>query len=60
MLIALVWAAKASVHDGADRVNQAISDMHKSAHAEDAAGVNANFKLFEEALTELQQQMRKQ
>ena len=51
---------KASVEKGAEKIKKAVSDMHKSAHAEDAAGVNANFKLFEEALTELQEQMRKQ
>ena len=51
---------KASVQAGAGKINKAVSDMHKSAHAEDATGVQANFKLFEEALTQLEQQMRKQ
>jgi hypothetical protein len=51
---------KASVEKGAERINQAITAAHKSAHAEDIAGLETNFKLFEEALSQLQEQMRKQ
>lgn len=51
---------KASVEKGAELIKQAISATHKSAHAEDIAGVESNFKLFNEALQELEQRMKKQ
>jgi hypothetical protein len=51
---------KASVEAGADTINQAISAAHKSAHAEDLPGVESHFKEFNEALQQLQEQMRKQ
>jgi len=51
---------KASVQKGADKVDQMMSAAHKSAHAEDMAGVAANFKQFNDALQELEQQMKKQ
>ena len=51
---------KASVGKGAEKINQAISAAHKSAHADDLAGVEANFKQFNDALQQLEQQMRKQ
>jgi hypothetical protein len=51
---------KASVGKGAEKINQAISAAHESAHADDLAGVEANFKQFSDALHELEQQMKKQ
>ncbi len=51
---------KASVEKGAEKINQAISAAHRSAHADDIAGVEANFKQFSDALQQLEEQMKKQ
>jgi hypothetical protein len=51
---------KDSVQPGAHKVNQAISGAHKSAHADDLAGVESNFQQFNQVLDQLEQQMRKQ
>ena len=51
---------KAAVQKGADQIIAAVKAAHKSAHAEDAAGLESNFKLFEQSLNELEQQMKKQ
>lgn len=51
---------KTSVARGAEKVNQGIIAAHKSAHADDLAGVESHFQEFNDALHELEQQMRKQ
>ena len=51
---------KAAVQRGADQIIAAVKAAHKSAHAEDAAGLESNFKLFEQSLDELEKQMKKQ
>jgi hypothetical protein len=51
---------KPAVQKGAENVNRLISDVHKSAHAEDPASVAANFKQFNLALRDLDELMKKQ
>jgi hypothetical protein len=51
---------KAAVQKGAENVDRLISDIHNSAHAEDPAAVEANFKQFTTALHDLDELMKKQ
>jgi len=51
---------RSSVEQGAEKINQAISAAHKSAHADDLPDVESNFKQFNEALQQLEEQMKKQ
>ncbi|MDB6111270.1 MAG: hypothetical protein JWR69_3020 [Pedosphaera sp.] len=51
---------KPVVQSGADKINLAVSDMHKAAHADDQGAAEANFKRFDEAAKQLEEQMKKQ
>ena len=51
---------KPTVQKGTDQIVAAVKACHKSAHAEDAAGLESNFKVFENSLHELEQKMKKQ
>lgn len=51
---------KPVVQKGSENVNRLISEVHKSAHAEDPAAIAANFEQFSTALHDFEQQMKKQ
>ena len=51
---------KAAVQSGADKINRALDDLHKSAEAGNETASEANFKQFGEALNQLEEQMKKQ
>jgi hypothetical protein len=51
---------KAAVQSGVDKINLAVSDLHQAAHADDQAAAEANFKRFDDAVKQLEEQMKKQ
>jgi len=51
---------KATVQGGVDKVNRAFDELHKSADAGNQTDAETNFKNFDEALKQLEQQMNKQ
>ena len=51
---------RAAVQSGVDKINTTVSDLHKGADAKDQAAAEANFKRLEEALKQLEEQMKKQ
>lgn len=51
---------KVAVQKGAENVDRLVSEVHKSAHAEDLAAVEANFKQFTTVLHDLDELMKKQ
>jgi hypothetical protein len=51
---------KTAVKDGVDKVNRAVGELHKAAHTEDQTAAEMNFKQFDEALKQLEEQMKKQ
>ena len=51
---------KAAVQSGADKINLAVSDLHKAAHADDQAAAETSLKRFDEAVKQLEEQMSKQ
>jgi hypothetical protein len=51
---------KVAVQKGADQIIAGARGAHRSAHADDQAAVESNFKLFEQSLEQLEQKMKKQ
>ena len=51
---------QAAVQSGADKINLAVSDLHQAAHTDDQAAAEASFKRFDEAIKQLETQMKKQ
>ena len=51
---------KSVVQKGAQQIIAGARGAHRSAHADDPPAVESNFKLFEQSLNDLEQQMRKQ
>ncbi len=51
---------KAVVQAGVDKINLAVGELHQAAHADDQAAADSNFKRFDDAVKQLEEQMKKE